>query len=1196
MARHAGVGITVEVAGGLFRIKSVVPGQPACESALMQCGDELLRIEGRDLAGMTAAQVGSLLAGPAGSSVSITARSASSKRKVVCKLERRAAPKAGVDEHLQTSSTPCKTAVQFAAMRQPRGRHSDTDIRRDAGAPSHPSGAAPEKLMELRQELVLAKQQVQYATSAKDHCERAMNTLKARVIELDGELEFERQRGSKWKAVATCIPALECQVHSIAATFAAHKDAVQGALDALGEQGRELEDALLERKEGEQKIVTALVHVERAELEHVRAQAQHAREEMLAMGIITKSLQHELEITRQATAFVRKESAENEQSMMAEHAAKLQETHRLHAEEVERLQRQIVEAGRQDELFRQQKQDDDTRARAEHERVVRELKGRHESALNAVYEEKELLQKQTQEERDALSSHHARNIEELERSHRQLLFDLNKAQKSESADMLRNHEAALAALNQDAAQERLTVEFLRREQLEERVMYEEAQNELASASQLRVEVEAEASALRTTVEVQRQEIRALQEATLSSHVAMEAKCTSHSQQLESLVSSHAREQAQQRSAENKLREEIQAAEIGLQQLRAELGNVLEQEHQLRLREESANYALQRNQWYIHELLRESRFLACELTLILDSLHEAERCYLLPIRLEFEFLLSQISSANRDVTDLMESLSDECVSCLSKFDGMARQVEEYEAKEHAMLIRTAEMECIFKQSQVSALEHEQLRAYADKLMIELTRVTTANMALELAMARMREMTFDSKRSVREEAAKYGAEIESLKQEIASLKERMKLMAQQISEWQLVDESRQHLVALMDVDAKTTRCERDTLQADIVERQHKMDLQIASSMEVVNKTKEFASQIRVQLIAAQEDISMCLISSERLAHKGAWQAWKSFESSFRSPAKAGDPTIVGSSRSPIHYDESMTAHLSPADRDRPHDQPDSAKQFYQRLHEQVIALERQVLDLTAEKLRVARRRPDVTSRDSCLALPASMEVGSLGEQSELEEANRARDELLDTVQLQKQVIIDLHLQISSQIGGDSMTRMNYTPSQDFEEFRNRLDGSHEELEQSLRARDDLLSTVQMQEVELRRLNDKVARESEARKQAEHQTLTEQMHARDLQGAERSLRQQLNILTINLQRTENNLLELEAREMMVIREKEQQDVSMHRMSLELEDQKTAIQEKDIIILQQVASCVYMSAVLVSFCNIQASYTLTRCWITPG
>jgi len=205
---------------------------------------------------------------------------------------------------------------------------------------------------------------------------------------------------------------------------------------------------------------------------------------------------------------------------------------------------------------------------------------------------------------------------------------------------------------------------------------------------------------------------------------------------------------------------------------------------------------------------------------------------------------------------------------------------------------------------------------------------------------------------------------------------------------------------------------------------------------------------------------------------------------------------------------------------------------------------------------------------------------GRHVELEEANRARDELLDTVQLQKQVIIDLHKQISLQIGGDSMTHMAMeacTPSQNLQEFRSRLDGSHDELEQSLRARDDLLSTVQMQEAEIQRLNDELMRESEARKQAERQMLTEQMRARDLQEAERTLRQQLDALTIVLQRTENSVLEVEGRAMIAVREIEQRDISMRQMSLDLEDQKAAIQEKDIIILQQVASGLYEHSVCV-------------------
>lgn len=86
-----GVGVTVELDNGRFRVKQLLPDTPAADSPL-KVGDELQRIDGRDLMGMTVGQVAALITGPAGSNVSFTVRSSETRNKQIVKLQRKLGP------------------------------------------------------------------------------------------------------------------------------------------------------------------------------------------------------------------------------------------------------------------------------------------------------------------------------------------------------------------------------------------------------------------------------------------------------------------------------------------------------------------------------------------------------------------------------------------------------------------------------------------------------------------------------------------------------------------------------------------------------------------------------------------------------------------------------------------------------------------------------------------------------------------------------------------------------------------------------------------------------------------------------------------------------------------------------------------------------------------------------------------------
>jgi hypothetical protein len=81
-------------------------------------------------------------------------------------------------------------------------------------------------------------------------------------------------------------------------------------------------------------------------------------------------------------------------------------------------------------------------------------------------------------------------------------------------------------------------------------------------------------------------------------------------------------------------------------------------------------------------------------------------------------------------------------------------------------------------------------------------------------------------------------------------------------------------------------------------------------------------------------------------------------------------------------------------------------------------------------------------------------------ELEQANKARDELLETIQLQSAEILQLHQRLKSRIPSPEITLMTPKPesemkaSYDPANMQEALGSARKELEQSLVARDDLL----------------------------------------------------------------------------------------------------------------------------------------------
>ena len=442
----AGVGLVVEPGkGGVFRVRDLLHDQPASRSQQLAVGDELQRIDGRDLLGMTLSQVCSLLAGSPGSTVSITARSAATRHKYVCKLVRQAAPRpAGPPAGLQppaaaqvrTAASPAASspaAVSLSpskgpsragvgprltwhadASEVPREHDQSADAARCDGDRDGAACAAARanerlkgELLRVRQELLAAQQQQQAAELIKSQHENAIAILKTRAAELEEELDFEKRRSSKWKAEASVLPRLEEELQSLSQSFRARQADFARTLSNLVQQEQELRGMLRHQVEREQATVDSLIATERkglrearAECEAIQARAMLTQEQMKHLQQETAHLQesHEAAMSRAQQNF-----SDREAKLVAMHAdqeAKFKEHEEtlrmMHSREIEALRAQNAEAHRQAaaadealqaartqfETAQQQQQESEAALNAEHKRVLNELKDAHAKVQN----------------------------------------------------------------------------------------------------------------------------------------------------------------------------------------------------------------------------------------------------------------------------------------------------------------------------------------------------------------------------------------------------------------------------------------------------------------------------------------------------------------------------------------------------------------------------------------------------------------------------------------------------------------------------------------------------------------------------------------------------------------------------------------------------------------------------------------------
>ena len=251
-----GVGLVAELdAQGGCRVKTVKPGMPAAASPL-RSGDELLRVDGRDLQGMSLAQAMTLLTGPPGSLVSVNARSARSGSRFTVRLQRRSSSAEQCVDPPQERAAPPGQGLPdgdneaFAAERvscnqgfrqQNRGSPSPQQPDQHNMLSGMPDQEVERQRSTHMSELDRARLQVSSAEEKFQAAQAALHVLRAQHSDLLHQKQAIESR-------------LSSQIHELK----------EAHLDALNELGKQNQDQIL------------MLHKEIEDKDRAREQEQRA--------------------------------------------------------------------------------------------------------------------------------------------------------------------------------------------------------------------------------------------------------------------------------------------------------------------------------------------------------------------------------------------------------------------------------------------------------------------------------------------------------------------------------------------------------------------------------------------------------------------------------------------------------------------------------------------------------------------------------------------------------------------------------------------------------------------------------------------------------------------------------------------------------------------------------------------------------
>jgi hypothetical protein len=1158
----AGVGLLVEAGvGGLFRVRDLVPGQPASRSAL-QVGDELQRIDGRDLLGMTLSQVCSLLTGSPGSSVSITARSAATRHKYVCKLVRQAAPKPsgpiskpqatakaqGSASPAIASPSPSKEPCKFGAgprlawhadFREAPREHDrnaeEEPARRDSSGAACALAQTNERLkaelLRTRQELVGAQEQQQAVELVKGQHDNAIALLKARVAELGEQLEFEKRRGSKWKAAALALPRLEEEFHSLSLSFRMSQVEFTRNLNNLVQQEQELRGILHHRLEHEQATVDSMVAVERKRLNEARIEyegMQHQIEHLnrsMQLEIARQQESHEAAMSRAAH-----NSSDQEARFKAMHAdqqAKFKEQEEnvrlMHSREIEALRTQNTDAHRQAsaaevalqaareqiENARQQQQE----LRTEQARVINELHAAHSQVVQDLIKNyKDQMFRVEQEFSDRSSSAHleqssvlqeteqrahalADEIEELrhdkEACVKALREEMEHTKSREMQALQRDHEASVEALQKELEKQRADADGVRRVLQEcrtELAVKEEVAKRGSGESEKLLQAAADdAEKLELSLSLASRNIRELAadrnrcKAETAAVLSSANEVLMKTQDLEHELSKRKDLEAQLESLSTREKDTALQSKSDIQALTAKQAEIIQT---LVARAENEKQALRAEmQKEVEGILRNSRDLSCEIAMAIDSQREAERCFHVAFTLELRTLVSWVQSTQADVTNLMDALASEPAPQVLHLQSDFEMDESFSpgVLERHMEDRLAELEHSFH---LRTFDRDQQQKHSDGLANELTRLCTENLALQTAITTQKQQLHAKDKIImvlqqvvkdaNGSATKLSEELRLLQDEVVHLK--------QSYATELDGLEREHLPQVRLAGGVAVEVSTSSQNISVsASRTTPTHIELSpSSLHGLCDNMPAPSRSPPTL---SPDVSFF----QRLRDPSSWDGNRTIPTAqpllqspvfgIYPPSRRSPSAFLSSKQDGIHNDgqERSPVEGTPANRQI---FSETFSELYrsielrrenQRLRaalEQSRSLPQTSRISQGETCQVARVLPDFLQTqihgsilDRRLLLPVDDSSSHTNLCRELEQSNKARDELLDTIQLQSDEILQLQQRFKSLLPPE-ITLQTRKPeyeikaSYDLANMQKALGSARKELEQSLIARNDLL----------------------------------------------------------------------------------------------------------------------------------------------
>jgi hypothetical protein len=483
---------------------------------------------------------------------------------------------------------------------------------------------------------------------------------------------------------------------------------------------------------------------------------------------------------------------------------------------------------------------------------------------------------------------------------------------------------------------------------------------------------------------------------------------------------------------------------------------------------------------VEGILRTSRDLSYEIAMAIDSQREADRCFHVAFSLELRTLVSWMQSTQADVTNLMDSLASESAPKVlhlqPDFDIIDESFSPGVLERH-MEDRLAELEHSFH---LSTVDRDQQQKHSDCLANELTRLCTENLALQTAITTQQQQLYQKDKFIKllqqivqdanGSATRLSEELRLLQDEVVHLKQSY---ATELDGLEREHISHVRLASGVAVEASTSS--QTVFPANRTTPTH-----VELSPSSLHGSRDNMTAPSRSPPTLSPDVGFF----QRLRDPRSWDGNRTIP---RAQPLLQSPLFgiyVPSRRSPSAFLSSKQDGIQNDGQERSpvEGTPANGQIFAETLSELYRSIElrreNQRLRAALEQSRslpqtprishgktwqVARVLPDFLQTqiyDRRLLSPVDDSSSHNNLCRELEQANKARDELLETIQLQSAEILQLHQRLKSRIPSPEITLMTPKPesemkaSYDPANMQEALGSARKELEQSLVARDDLL----------------------------------------------------------------------------------------------------------------------------------------------